>query len=369
VKHVFPDGTEFHLDSKGDLSGSRFWMIPGKEGEPRWILPHDTDNALYFLHQWQPYKLFSRIKWKFLLAAYSGKGLKLVPGVIPLRIVSPEKSDWKHLGWNSRNLPVPIIYVGTPGPSRKLVLALFDSEKKAITSIAKVPMGPCAGRAINHEADILNSLTNEKPERAPRSLFIDRQNGIATQEFFAGKPTGRILTENHVTFLLDLVIPGETISLSEVGENLRENLETLEHIDSKTRSVLENVLEDVDDPSPLPAVWEHGDFAPWNIKKFLNGSLRVIDWEASSRRKLPLFDLIFFQSAQMFLFGDKEMFPKSIKRLLYQYLGQLEIAPSLTKKIIKACIAQDWLRFHETGDWPRADFLLRTLISPQGDLA
>lgn len=75
-----------------------------------------------------------------------------------------------------------------------------------------MPLVPSAGLAINHEADNLDVLAKEKPGQAPRNLFVDRKNGISSQEFIVGSPTGRRLTEDHVTYLVDLAIPGETIS-------------------------------------------------------------------------------------------------------------------------------------------------------------
>lgn len=369
IKKVFPEGTELCLNGKEGLPVSRFWMIPGKGGEPRWILPHERKYGWPFLQAWHPYDFSSRIKWQCLLAAYRGKGLGYVPGVVPLRVTVPEKSNWEHLGWRYVNQPVPVIYVGTPGPSRKAVLGLIDSQERKVISIGKVPLGPSAGLAINHEVDILDNLAKEKPGRAPRSLFVDHRHGIATQEFFSGSPTGRRLTEGHVAFLTDLVIPGETISLREVVEGLGRQIKILDQIEPETRAVLERVLVEVDDPLPLPVVWKHGDFAPWNIKKTTNGPLRAIDWEASSRQGLPLFDLIFFQSMQMFLFGENELFPKSFEVLLHQYLKRLGIAPVMIDKIAKACIALDWLRCYKAGDRPRAAFLIHTLTSLEGEMA
>jgi thymidylate kinase len=368
AKKVFPEGTELCLGDKTDPPGSRFWVIPGKAEEPRWILPYDSKYALPFLQQWRPYNLFSRIKWQFLMVAYRGKRLSCVPGVVALRIIVPEKSNWEHLGWPLAKPPVPVIYVGTPGPNRKAVLGLIDSQKGKVTSIGKVPLGPSAGLANNHEVDILDTLAKEKPGRAPSNLFVDRRNGIATQEFFYGSPTGRRLTERHVAFLVDLAIPGETISLREVVKDLGRQIKSLEHIDREARTVLERTLGEADDPSLLPAVWEHGDFAPWNLKSGTNGSLQAVDWEAASRQGLPLFDLVYFHSIQAFLFGEKELFPKWFRALLSQYLERLGIAPGMTRKIIRACIVRDWLRRHEEGDRARAAFLLRTLTSPLGDL-
>ena len=367
VNKVFPKGTELCTKGKAANQGSRFWVIPGKQGEARWILPDDPKCALPFLRQWTPYDLQSRIKWNCLMIAYRWQMLDRIPGIIPLNINVPPTSNWEHLGWTTLS-PVPVIYVGTPGTKRKAVLGLIDSQKRSVSAIGKVPLGPTAEQAINHEIDLLDSLSKEKPGQAPRTLFVDRENGIATQEFFSGMPTGRSLTEHHIKFLADLAIPGETISLSEAMKEFERELHSQKHIEPEARKVLERVIAEIDDPSALPAVWEHGDFAPWNLKNANNGSLRAIDWEAASRRGLPLFDLVHFHSIQAFEFKEKELFPKQFKTLLHQYLERLGITLGMTRKIVLGCIARDWLRRLEEGDRSHAAFLFRMLTRPIGDL-
>jgi phosphotransferase family enzyme len=368
AKMVFPQGAELCTKSEEDTSGSKFWLIPGKEGEPRWILPDEHKYALPFLQQWSPYDLLSRIKWKLLQIAYRGKGLALIPGVIPLRINIPEKSNWKHLGWPHSRPPVPVIYIGHPRrQNRKAVLGLVDFQENKVKSISKVPLVSSASLAINHEVDLLDALAKEKPGQAPRTLFVDRKKGISTQEFFTGSPTGRILTKRHVKFLIDLAIPGESISFQEILEDIEARIRTSDYIDTKIRDVLERVLEEANNSSELPAVWEHGDFAPWNLICATDGSLRAIDWETASRKGLPLFDLVHFHSIQAFQFGENQLFPKSSRDLFNQYINHLGIESGMARKIIKICLAKDWLRRFEEGDHLHADFLLNTLVKPSSE--
>ena len=302
------------------------------------------------------------------MIAYRLQKLDLIPGVISLQINIPKTGNWKHLGWSFDKPLTTVIYIGTPGPRRKAVLGLIDSQEKSVVAIGKVPLEPSAGQAINHEADLLNALAREKPGKAPRTLYFDRKKGIATQEFFTGTPTGRLLTQDHIKFLVDLAIPGETISLSEAMKVVEQKINNQEHLEPEARKVLKRVMEEINDSSSLPAVWVHGDFAPWNLKNANNGSLRAIDWEAASRRGLPLFDLVHFHSIQAFEFKEKELFPKKFRALLRQYLERLGIALGMTRKIVLSCIVQDWLRRHEEGDRTHATFLLRTLVNPLGDL-
>lgn len=91
AKKVFPKGMKLYINGKVDLPGSLFWIIPGKEGEPRWILPDEHKYVWQFLKQWRPYGFLSRVKWKFLQAAYRGSCLAWVPGVISFRVTFPAK--------------------------------------------------------------------------------------------------------------------------------------------------------------------------------------------------------------------------------------------------------------------------------------
>jgi hypothetical protein len=368
VKKVFPDETELLSDAKEGPKGSRYWMIPGKEREPRWILPDDPKYAFPFLEQWRPYKFFSLVKWKLLMIAYRGRSLGCVPGVVPLRITVSQGKNWGHLGWMFDGPPVPVIYIGTPSPYRKAVMGLIDSENKKVAAIAKVPLGPVAGGAITREAENIEQLTQEKPGRAPCNIFVDSKNGVSTQEFIAGSPTGRRLTECHIDCLVDLAIPGETVSLRLIVASLEKKIQVMENIDPEDRVVLVRALRQAEDPAPLPAVWEHGDFVPWNLKRVANGSLQAIDWEESSRAGLPLYDLVYFHLIQALELGEKELFPKLFVALQDQYLERLGIARKMAGKIIRVSIVRFWLRFHEVGDVARAKFFIHRLNGFPGHL-
>ena len=79
VKKIFPEGTESTQENRISPSQYKYWVIPGKENEPRWLVPDKPDGAWPLLEQWSPYDLPSRIKWKFLKMAYKGKCFSLIP--------------------------------------------------------------------------------------------------------------------------------------------------------------------------------------------------------------------------------------------------------------------------------------------------
>lgn len=270
--------------------------------------------------------------------------------------------DWGNLGWNGSAAPVPVIYVGTPGSRQKTVACLVHTDTGILTAIVKVPLGHKAADAIRGESTILDTLASEMPGYAPRSVFVDPEAGIAVQEPVAGHPTGRRLGDAHLAWLRGLVIPGESISLREVAQGFMGQIEDIRR-DTKTGplGILDRAIGEMDDATPLPAVWIHGGFAPWNLKRAPDGSLRAIDWEAAVRRGMPLFDLVNFQSIQAFLFAEKELFPRRFLVQLRRHAEQLGIASAMVLKVVRACLIQDWLRCQNDGNVSRAAFPLQGL--------
>lgn len=301
ITKVFPAGLE--LLWKADKVGQkdRFWIIPGKEG-PRWIVPQNTRCGWTVLKQWRPYDLSSRLKWAALMAAYRTGQLGLVPDVVGVGVLGVRDRSWSHLGWKSDSMPVPVIYAGTPGPTRKAVAHLVNASTCKPVAVTKVPLGVRSVRNILHEADILKSLEEEKPGMGPRVRYVDRTAGISLQDFIGGRSSSRSLTQAHIDWLAGLCRSGIVTSLKEQSEMLMKRLAQLEGLEEETHHLLKNLLEKLDDPTPLPAFWVHGDFAPWNLRWVEKGKLVAVDWEEARMSGLPGTDLIYFHVIQDFLF-------------------------------------------------------------------
>lgn len=359
-RQVFPSGGEITWNPDDVAPEYRYWVISGNRG-PRWIIPNNPKYGWPFLTQWTPYNVGSRTGWKLLMAAYRTGLLALLPHAKAIGFTVGTGEAWDHIGWTSPYSPKPVIYVGSPGTARKAVAGLINPDGQC-TGVAKFPLAAEAGSAITREASILNRLATEKPGLAPRILIHDEESGISVQEAFEGEPTGRKLTEAHVTWLLNMIVRGETVSLREAAGLLGRESEAIQDLDQETRTTLDGILSKIDDPSLLPVAWVHGDFAPWNLKQGPDGTLRAIDWEESSPRGLPLYDLIYFRSIQTFLFRETELFPRSTQRWLKYHLGDLAIGHEMFRKIVLASLTHNWLRRRDTDDLQYVDFLLRQMI-------
>ncbi|MCE2509404.1 MAG: phosphotransferase [Alphaproteobacteria bacterium] len=298
---LFPEGSRRLATGETAPREMRFWVIRGKRG-PRWIVPAHPAAGLAALRHWRPFDAASRAKWTLLMAAYRAGVLGAVPGIARLAIGIPETADWSHLGWQGVSAPQPVVHVGTPSANQRLVASLVDPETGVALAVAKVPVGANAQARILHEADLLERLAEEQPGVAPRLLFRNAARGIATEEAFRGQPTGRRLTADHLAFLDRLRVAGGEISLRHAVERLRPALDGLA---PDVAAAISPVLDGLDAPAPLPAVWLHGDFAPWNLFR-QEGRLVACDWENAEPRGLPLFDAMHFLWIQRYLFSDRK---------------------------------------------------------------
>lgn len=304
ISEVFPPRSHLAWNANEVAPEDRFWIIPGKEG-PRWIVPQNPRHGWQVLRCWRPYDLSSRLKWMGLMAAYRTGQLGAVPRIVAIGVAgASEKDCWRHLGWKSSIWPVPVIYVGTPGPTRKAVVHLMDAISGKASGVAKIPLESLAAKNILREADILKSLEEEKPGIAPRLQYVDRALGISLQDSINGRASSRRLTQAHIDWLRSLQAPGKETSLRKESEALMKRLVQLEALEETTRRLLQDVLEQLDDPTPLPAAWVHGDFAPWNLKWVEKGMLAAVDWEEARPSGLSGIDLIYFHVIQDFLFCD-----------------------------------------------------------------
>lgn len=303
ISKVFPLGSLPLWDVDDVPPEDRFWIIPGKEG-PRWIVPQNPRHGWPILKQWRPYELLSRIKWTALLAAYRIGQLGVVPGVVAVGVLGASDREWSHLGWTSNKLPVPVIYVGSPGPTRKAVAHLVGASAGQPVAVAKIPLGVRSPEKVLHEANVLRLLDKEKPGIGPCIRYVDRATGISLQDSISGRSSSPRLTHAHIDWLTGLHRSGAETSLMEQSEDLMKRLVQLGGLQKTTHHMLENLIRQLDDPTPLPAVWVHGDFAPWNLRWFEEGKLVAVDWEEAQSSGLPTTDLIYFHVIQDFLFCD-----------------------------------------------------------------
>lgn len=324
-------------------------------GAPRWLLPQDTSSATAVLASWSPYRLSSRVQWHGIRAANRMRMLNRVPGVEIVRLPEMSDVDWRALGWSARDLPEVAVYIGTRGPTQKAVIHLVNRKSRSCEAIVKVSLGPQAANAIVREAETLVALAAKNYPHAPRLLSLDRERGIATQQFIAGRPGSRRLRPEYVALLRSLVYTDTPTSLAEHAAALQQvcTENAIPDVD-----FLRSALAALDDDRSIPSCCVHGDFAPWNIRRSSNAPPVLIDWEEAKPAGLPLHDACHFLHIQDFLFGHK---PRLHANALAEFGRHVGLNVSQCRSLEIAYLAQTYIACRSRGDRMRSDFLLRAL--------
>ena len=265
--------------------------------------------------------------------------------------------DWRSVGWSGKVSPEPLVYVGTPGVSRKAVVHLVNPDSRSCEAIVKVPLTEAARAAILHEADVLEIIADEKYNRAPRLLYVDRNRGVATQTFIHGRAGGRRFSDGYGAALRSLMLVGERTTI--VGQNL-ELLEQLVSADcgEAGRRTMTAAMRELTDAEPVPACWVHGDFAPWNIRRLPDGFVLLLDWEDAQRSGLPLQDAFHFFHMQDYLFGER---PRTHAEGLLPLAKAVGLSAQQCRKLEIAYVVRFYLRRRGAGELEHCKYLLATL--------
>ncbi|HEX5234686.1 MAG TPA: phosphotransferase [Silvibacterium sp.] len=266
-------------------------------GVPRWVVPEDTRRAVAVLKTWKPYKLKSRLKWSAIVALCRVNALRSLPGV-GNESLNCDLSYWReHLPGYSNAWAV-VAYVGSVSPTRKAILFFVD-EKSNVRAVAKTPIIEAAKASILNEANILKKL--EGRLALPRVLFSDEREGIAAQTWMEGVNVSRSFGAEQLQLLTCL-------ALDEVRVRMAKQREELEKRSASTNadlSLLGRALALLDSEEELRACVEHGDFAPWNLRRLGDGRLTVLDWEWAREEGYPWQDVCRYFYMQDYLFQER----------------------------------------------------------------
>ncbi len=349
-------------------SSHRFLIIPGKHG-PRWVVPAEPAFGWPVLQQWRPYDVRSILKWNFLGLAYRWGRLGSLPaiqkvgmeGTLALLKIFPETENAGRI--------IPVIYVGTSGLPRKAVVTLVGQEDTRPYAVVKLPLGEAASKGILHEAATLERLAIFMEGIAPKLLFVDDQSGVSVQQVVIGKLSGRKLTRQHID-LLCLLRTGKITTTAAFCERLLERVREIHPPNDPVREHITQLVQVLADSTPLPAVWAHGDFAPWNLKLTEQGG-RAIDWEEAQENALPLIDLLYFFAIQGYLFGGKHDFINDFfnHHLVQRYMEVFELTPHVAGKIALLGLVGFWLHRVQQGEMRHARFLFLAIAAMREKLS
>lgn len=357
VARVFAPGTRI-ARSAGPSTRAHV-VISGPAG-PRWLLPARAGTAAAFLASWSPYRPMSRLSWRALRLAHCLGALPWMPGTRSVQIEPPEVEDWSHLGWTRARAPWPVVHIGSPVQARKVVAALLDPSNAEIPAIAKIALADAARPAIAHEADMLTRLAVQRPGLAPRVLHADAARGVLTLAPVDGRPVGRAPTAALTAWL-------ETLRMDDRCYRIGTDVEALKSkIAAKGLTPPEAVasaLARLPADSRMPAVWEHGDLAPWNLKRLPNDTLVALDWEEARAGGAPLHDLFYFLYTQAVLLdhgGGLDVIARH-RGMVQRLARALDVARDHLDDLLMLFFLREWVKRSFDGEHGHADMLARDL--------
>ena len=253
-------------------SGTRVLALPDWSA-PRLLFP--ADNAL---DRWKKSGLYPAFRTTARLYRSALRLMKATP-FSSTRVTS---SNWLFGMLLSETLPEThsvSVLIGTPGPAQKITLQCWDAQKRIIGYL-KYAEQPVARKRLSHEYAILQALEDNLGPKPLHFSALGDGNALLVSPI-TGRPipakyppppdlstfTRRLHTEHPVVPITD----HPWIHQHNLPVSLQPSIANL-------------------DNRQWPVVVQHGDCAPWNLRRMSDGSLCAFDWEYGSLSSLPLLD-------------------------------------------------------------------------------
>jgi hypothetical protein len=171
-----------------------------------------------------------------------------------------------------------VVLVGTPSPSQKLIVQVWD--ERGVIGFAKYGEKPAAIGRLEHERIVLDVLPKAvRPQVLKHGTFLDGHALVLEAVHGRFAPASPIVPVRERKFL-ERLERGKPLELAAHPWSQRLRADhgdqadsLLEHLSCRT----------------WPFAYQHGDFAPWNILRTVDGDVAV-DWEFGSAEGMPLID-------------------------------------------------------------------------------
>ncbi|MBB5723913.1 hypothetical protein FHS72_003560 [Loktanella ponticola] len=261
-----------------DVQIRHFRVFP-KSGAERWLL-ESTQRRPWHLKTWPRANLRARVIYRvaWIMGAL---GLNL-PSRVEGFSVAPE-SVYAQLSNRFDRLG---IFLGTPGPNRKIVVYAARSDRSVFV---KIPLGPVSLALVERESAAL-SLLAQDPNLAPLIPRADQVAGhLAIEDIETQGVAHAALDLREVIRIHDQLQhrSGMTKPLHELRQDWQVGPEgaVLEQdagarvAISKARAAADAFLNGFPADMGVPCYMAHGDFTRWNVLRAADGSARIIDWE------------------------------------------------------------------------------------------
>jgi hypothetical protein len=176
-----------------------------------------------------------------------------------------------------------VVLIGAPGPAQKLIVQLWGDGR--VLGYMKYGKSSTAKSRIEHEHAVLSRLA---PNLGPRPLkFAPFADGVAMiiSPICGKQLPASLYSLNAAKILLDRMTLGVEHSVYEHPWIMR--------LSERYGNVALPWLDALAGRT-WPVVFQHGDFAPWNVFQDKSRILRAIDWEYGTLEGFPHLDQAFF---------------------------------------------------------------------------
>ncbi|HNP27955.1 MAG TPA: hypothetical protein PKK23_02845 [Nitrospirales bacterium] len=179
------------------------------------------------------------------------------------------------------NLKSCVILVGTPGPTQKLIVQLWDG--KNVVGYLKYAEKPAARVRLKNEYQVLLDLPKGlAPIPLKYGAMGDGEALLSTPVFGRAFSPTPYPVKRIVEYFNGLKISGPLILNDHPW--IRMYAERNENIVQPWLDVLSRRKWSI--------VFSHGDSAPWNIFNLANGNVQAIDWEYGTCQGFPQIDIV-----------------------------------------------------------------------------
>ncbi|MCU4653758.1 aminoglycoside phosphotransferase family protein [Roseibacterium sp. SDUM158016] len=271
-----------------------FRVFP-KTGTERWMLDA-TERFPWHLKTWPRANM--RARWIYRAAwALGFLGLHLPSRVLsfPIAANSPYaqlRTEFDRLG----------IFLGTPGPNRKIVVYAGRPERSVFV---KIPLGPASSALVVQEAAALDDLAQD-PDLAPLVPRAYRIAGHLALENIDTHDTRHAALDLTELVRIHDLLERRSVTVRPLSELRRDweaetgaseapmkcNAQITAAIEG-TREAAYAFLDSLPQDLAVPCYMAHGDFTRWNVLRAADGSARIIDWELYGLRP-RWFDLVHY---------------------------------------------------------------------------
>jgi hypothetical protein len=250
IAHVVRERILQELEARSVARLGSGWLALPNGHSPRWWLPRGPAGAAVgALCIYQPVTLRGRAGWEAARRAGSLGAFRMLP-----RGSAPPREVRRAL---APHLPPRSTIVASRSNHRGRYVALIVGDRGRLHAMAKVATGIAGREALAREVAAIERLGPllSKPLSAPRVLAT--APGLALLEVVRWRPRPR-------PWQLDEDLAAGLGAFFKAGRR----------------------GEGADEVGPA-----HGDFAPWNVLRTIEGRWALVDWESASDQAPPFHDL------------------------------------------------------------------------------